>query len=565
MLMLVMALAGCDRGADQAQLQSKSSVAATAKAEAPPYLPQQDPARLELEKFNDMYSTITNTADGLKEVDQFIQTMREKYPQSPYPYIAAASYHATLYASGVRSSPQEISMLLQKAFAISKDIPDAYVVSGELALSQNQQEAAQSQAMAAQKLAPEKPEVLALLGRAAAANGQFDDAEKHFKRYIEVSGKPARISNIYSLLGAMYTKKTPPELDNAEAAYAEAVKLNPNIAAKYFTLGKFLLTQRGDYESANVRFQEASALWDEPITKKWMTYSQYVKWADFYLNKGAHFKQVDAKSSKLSNPRLTDLKKISEIGGISPQDFFVEAASYPGLVYVLAGFLKSKVVTNIDYMTTGSFGGTALTRAARGGNIQAIRFLVTAGANVDSVDVSGNTALGILSYNGNWEGVKFVLDKGARVDMVNPDGRTPFELAYWSNPAKSQEGLKLFLEKKVNIDSPVIAHQSLLHSAVLNGDANMVTFALDNGANPNQSTNPADPGSRILNEALQSGNFKIVSALLVAGADPWQVHPGMLELTKKTGKAGLYDAVIKARESKPAPQAAAANSGAASK
>jgi Ankyrin repeats (3 copies)/Ankyrin repeat len=74
-------------------------------------------------------------------------------------------------------------------------------------------------------------------------------------------------------------------------------------------------------------------------------------------------------------------------------------------------------------------GGTPLTVAAAEGRTDTVRELITHGAQLEAVDNDGNTALHNAARYGNAKTVAFLLEKGALVNAQKKDGWTPLMLA----------------------------------------------------------------------------------------------------------------------------------------
>ena len=67
--------------------------------------------------------------------------------------------------------------------------------------------------------------------------------------------------------------------------------------------------------------------------------------------------------------------------------------------------------------------------AARTGNIDRVRELIAAGANVNQQDIDGWTPLHLAAYNGHQAVVQALIAAGADVNQQDNDGRTPLHRA----------------------------------------------------------------------------------------------------------------------------------------
>jgi len=63
--------------------------------------------------------------------------------------------------------------------------------------------------------------------------------------------------------------------------------------------------------------------------------------------------------------------------------------------------------------------------AAESGQLDKVRDLIAAGAQIDIADENGMQALHIAVYRSRLSVVKFLLEKGARIDAVDDEGWTP--------------------------------------------------------------------------------------------------------------------------------------------
>jgi hypothetical protein len=84
---------------------------------------------------------------------------------------------------------------------------------------------------------------------------------------------------------------------------------------------------------------------------------------------------------------------------------------------------------NVNSHTQDWNGGTALTVAAADGRIDTVRELIAHGAQLEAADNGGNTALHNAARYGNAKTVAFLLENGASVNRQKKDGWTPLMLA----------------------------------------------------------------------------------------------------------------------------------------
>ena len=132
-----------------------------------------------------------------------------------------------------------------------------------------------------------------------------------------------------------------------------------------------------------------------------------------------------------------------------------------------------------------------LVKAARAGDLPAVKALLKRGVAPDEIDFTGDTALMHAANLGHIEIMNLLLDKGADPDKKSHSGNTPLMWAIWGRKADS------------------------------------VSLLLDRGANPDLSSD----GDTALIAATRYNNLDIVRLLIDRGAD--------LDKTGDNGKTAL--------------------------
>ena len=145
-------------------------------------------------------------------------------------------------------------------------------------------------------------------------------------------------------------------------------------------------------------------------------------------------------------------------------------------------------------------GNTALTFAARVGDLSSARMLVNAGADIDDADARGASVMVLAAHSGFVDLVEFVLDEGA-------------------DPNAAEAGF------------------SALHLAIMRRDENLGRQLLDHGADPNARITNWTPTRRA------SADWNIHPALI--GATPFWLaarftQPGFLRLLAEHGADPLF-------------------------
>ena len=117
---------------------------------------------------------------------------------------------------------------------------------------------------------------------------------------------------------------------------------------------------------------------------------------------------------------------LSDRGIAYTDSAFLDAAG-AGNLAVVGLFVESGM--SVHAVVDEWYGLMALHRAASGGRLDVVEFLVGAGASVDAVNSGGGTALHGAARWGELDVVKFLVGSGADVDARDEDGDTPRDVA----------------------------------------------------------------------------------------------------------------------------------------
>ena len=90
--------------------------------------------------------------------------------------------------------------------------------------------------------------------------------------------------------------------------------------------------------------------------------------------------------------------------------------------------------------------------AANQNDMEAARWLIANGAEVNAKSESGGTPLHVAAYNNAAEVAKLLIAKGANIEAKDNDGDTPLHWAVWENAA---EVAKLLIEKGAEVNAKV--------------------------------------------------------------------------------------------------------------
>jgi len=161
-------------------------------------------------------------------------------------------------------------------------------------------------------------------------------------------------------------------------------------------------------------------------------------------------------------------------------------------------------------------GLSALSFAARQGQIDSAKALIDAGANVNQKDVDGNSALVLALLNKHYDLAKVLIDRGADVNAANKDGRAPLFTAieirneeYSPRPAlKDDDKLSAMDIIKTLLDKGAKVNAQLTNSVPIH------KFAQDMG------DKTMGEGATPFLRAARGADVETMRLLLAKGADP---------------------------------------------
>ena len=173
---------------------------------------------------------------------------------------------------------------------------------------------------------------------------------------------------------------------------------------------------------------------------------------------------------------------------------------------------STRTSASADLNIPDEFGFTPLTRAARDGDIEAIRVLIEGGADLDLADETGETPLTIAANEGQVDAVNVLAMAGADVDLPNLYGDTPLLRAVKRGRIELMTPL---MTGGANLNLSNRVGETPLAIAVTAKTSEAVELLLEGGANPNLRDSE---GWSLLTYAARSGNTEAIELLLKAGA-----------------------------------------------
>ena len=155
---------------------------------------------------------------------------------------------------------------------------------------------------------------------------------------------------------------------------------------------------------------------------------------------------------------------------------------------------------------------TALTYAARLGDLDEIQSLIRKRANINHLDYDGRGALAMAAVEGNFKVVELLLLEGVDKNSKNRWGQTPFQEAM---AARQGPVVELLLLWRANVNTETSS--AALCSAASTDDVEQLVRLVENKANINQG----DYDDRTpLHLAAAEGHEKVAEYLLDQKADP---------------------------------------------
>ncbi len=165
-----------------------------------------------------------------------------------------------------------------------------------------------------------------------------------------------------------------------------------------------------------------------------------------------------------------------------------------------------------------------LWRAAKLGDVSAIRRLVASGSNVNeknrNLNVEGDTPLHFAARHNQVEAVKVLLELGARPDSKNDSHATPLIDAVFYEC--SDDVVEALLKGGACLNAQDDVGHTALDMAASRGSKRLVGLLLQKGANPNQEKGTKK--SEALTKAIENNSREVFEMLLTAGAKPGSSH-----------------------------------------
>jgi ankyrin repeat protein len=175
-----------------------------------------------------------------------------------------------------------------------------------------------------------------------------------------------------------------------------------------------------------------------------------------------------------------------------------------------------------------SAAATSVAAAARDGDIDQVRELITAGAAVNEPQGDGSTAALWAAYQSDPEMLQALIDAGADINAGNRLGVNPLLQAARTGDAPV---IQVLLESGADLQAATREGETPLMAAARTGRIEAVSLLLGHGSDPNASE--SYQGQTALMWAASQGHADVVALLLEAGADP-NASARVSELTERS-------------------------------
>jgi hypothetical protein len=175
-----------------------------------------------------------------------------------------------------------------------------------------------------------------------------------------------------------------------------------------------------------------------------------------------------------------------------------------------------------------SAAATTVAAAARDGDFDQVRELISAGASVNQPERDGSTAVLWAAYQSDPEMINALIEAGADVNASNRLGVTPLLQAARTGDAPV---IRALLDGGADIAAAAREGETPLMAAARTGRVDAVALLLEHGSDPNATE--SYQGQTALMWAASEGHTEVVAQLLEAGADP-NASANISELTERS-------------------------------
>ena len=404
--------------------------------------------------------------------------------------------------------------MCHQALKIDPKIADAYVIVAKVLINNNNYHGAQDAAQRAIRLAPDLPEAMFAMARAAEVLKQYDESEHWYRKCISSHTDNVRQSNIYSWMGNMLSRKKPADIEAATLAKIKAADLVFDTGARTVrNTANYLLSKTDQFDLAIYYAEQALSLADFSAARSDLGLAEYYKWGDAMRYPEKYINN----SRKPLSP-----EEITAKTGVTAEYVFTQnplSRAEPSASFAL---WEGGYIENIDVVPKGT-ANTALISAAYGNHMELVKLLVKNGANVNARDSDyDQTPIFYAVQRQNMEMVEFLVGNDARINLINNQGRPLAQYAVNRETGDRISIIRYLLEQGIDPEIPNKWGETLIVSALIS--KNLETFRLlitEYDADVNARSTGNIPILALA--AVSSGTMgqKMLKVLLDNGANPW--------------------------------------------
>lgn len=202
--------------------------------------------------------------------------------------------------------------------------------------------------------------------------------------------------------------------------------------------------------------------------------------AKYLIEKGARINAENkygdtALSSAVHKKNFNFVQYLVQKGAKWDEKAFLNAAIF-GQVDIIKFFLEKNKFLKL---ALGRDGKNALILAAECGHLEAVKYLLSVGFDINSQDNYGYTALHKAVWFYEPDIIQTLLEHDALVNIADKEGKTALYFATYSRRFNTMQKL---IEKGANINARLNTGETILHRAILNTNFDMVKYLMEHGA-----------------------------------------------------------------------------------
>lgn len=190
------------------------------------------------------------------------------------------------------------------------------------------------------------------------------------------------------------------------------------------------------------------------------------------------------------------------------QSTLLQWAASIGAVKLVSALVKAGAEVNFDQ------GWSSLARAAANGHIDTMKYLLSAGADIDRAMKSGESPVSCAASSGQVASIVFLLSQGAKVDLPNKFGTTALIMAASEGHPKA---VAILAKNGADVNHQAEGGMAAVHFAAKRNHADVLRVLSQLDADINLVN---EQGATALHYAANEKHRESCSVLMSLGADP---------------------------------------------